>query len=126
MLAVKKTKDGPVALFRKKYKKELKYWWPRDKEYTNDYLRRLYLEAEYYLACSGNKLVRLAVESNEDLSYSIEERERDDKNYIVLGISSTSGGHSNILQWLYYDQEEGRLYEYDLPNDRLVLFDPAE
>ncbi|MCF3108373.1 hypothetical protein LL912_06260 [Niabella sp. CC-SYL272] len=126
VMAVRKIKDGAVSLFREKYKKELTYWWAGNDEYSDDYKKKLYRMVEYYLAGAENKLLQLATEGNEDIGFSIEEQEREQRQYTVLGLSVSPGNHSaGPIQWLYYDREQEQLYAYDLPNDRLVLFDPG-
>ncbi|TDO71157.1 hypothetical protein EV143_10912 [Flavobacterium chryseum] len=123
LITVKKVKDGPVSLFRKKYKNPIKYTSEKD-ELTADFKDYLYEQVEYYLANSKNELVKLAIKSpNADLSYSIEEKEKDGRSYYVLGISNDFEHHTNIIQWLYLDNETRNLYEYDLANDKLVKFD---
>lgn len=126
VVAVRKIKDGPVSLFRKRYKKELTYWWAGDHDYSDDYKNKLYRLVEYYLAGTENKLLQLAVEEKDDIGFSIEEQERCHRKYTLLGLSVNHDGHSaGAIQWLYYDPEQEQLYAYDLPNDRLILFDPA-
>ena len=72
---------------------------------------------------SKNELIRITLaDTTADLSYSIEEMDRDEKKYIVLGISTVFEHHTNILQWLYFDAFEKIVYEYDLPADSLVKF----
>jgi hypothetical protein len=123
LIIAKKVKDGPVSLFRKKYTKAIKYTSEKD-ELTADFKNYLYEQVEYYLANSRNELVKLAIKSpNADLSYSIEEKEKDGRSYYVLGISNDFEHHTNIIQWLYLDNETRNLYEYDLPNDKLIKFD---
>lgn len=123
LITVKKVKDGPVSLFRKRYKNPIKYTFEKD-ELTADFKDYLHEQVEYYLANSKNELVKLAIKSpNADLSYSIEEKEKDGRSYYVLGISNDFEHHTNIIQWLYLDNETRNLYEYDLANDKLVKFD---
>jgi hypothetical protein len=109
-------------LFLKKYKKPIKYYTDKE-DYTTDYKDYLYTQVEYYVANSKNELVKGAIKDpNADLSYSIEEKEKDGRSYTVLGISNDFEHHTNIIQWLYLDNENRNLYEYDLPNDKLVEF----
>ena len=126
VVSVRKIKDGAVSLLRKRYKKELSYWWAGDNIYSDDYKHKLYRMVEYYLAGTENKLLQLAVDENEDIGFSIEEQERDHRRYTVLGLSVRhEGSAAGAIQWLYYDPEGEQLYTYDLPNDRLVLFEPV-
>lgn len=122
LVDAKKVKDGNVSLFLKKYKKPIKYYTAKE-DYTTDYKDYLYTQVEYYLANSKNELVKAALKDpNADLSYSIEEKEKEGRSYTVLGISNDGEHHTNIIQWLYLDNENRNLYEYDLPNDKLIEF----
>ena len=123
LVNAKKVKDGNVSLFRKKHSKPIKYYSEKD-EFTADFKDFLYDQVEFYLANSKNELVKTAVKDPKaDLSYSIEEKERDGYSYIMLGISSDFEHHTNIIQWLYLDSSNRKIYEYDLPNDKLIQFD---
>lgn len=123
LVNAKKIKDGSVSLFRKKHPKDLKFYSDNN-NLTPDFKDFLYEQVEYYLANSKNELVKLAVKDPKaDLSYSIEEKDKDGRSYYALGISNDFEHHTNVIQWLYVDSENNKLYEYDLPNDKLVQFD---
>ena len=123
LVNAKKIKDGNVSLFRKKHSKPIKYYSEKE-DFTADFKDYLYEQVEFYLANSNNELVKSAIKDPKaDLSYSIEEKDRDGRSYILLGISNDFEHHTNIIQWLYLDNENRKLYEYDLPNDKLVQFD---
>ncbi len=122
LVSLKKTVDGPVSGFRKTYAKKLKYTWSTDEQYTSTYLDKLYLLTEYYLAKTQNPLLQIAIKNREEITYSIESRERDGRSYKVIGIAPVGPNGSNIVQWLFIDEEQNNLYEYDLPEDKLVLF----
>ena len=123
LVNAKKVKDGNVSLFRKKHLKPIKYYSEKE-DFTADFKDYLYEQVEFYLANSNNELVKSAIKDPKaDLSYSIEEKDRDGRSYILLGISNDFEHHTNIIQWLYLDNENRKLYEYDLPNDKLVQFD---
>ena len=123
LVNAKKVKDGNVSLFRKKHSKPIKYYSEKE-DFTTDFKDYLYEQVEFYLANSNNELVKSAIKDPKaDLSYSIEEKDRDGRSYILLGISNDFEHHTNIIQWLYLDNENRKLYEYDLPNDKLVQFD---
>jgi len=70
----------------------------------------------------GKKL-RYTWSPDEELTYSVESRERNGRNYNVIGIAPAGPNGSNIVQWLYVGEENDRIYEYDLPGDKLVAFD---
>ncbi|TWR25907.1 hypothetical protein FPZ43_16640 [Mucilaginibacter pallidiroseus] len=121
---VKKISDGPVSVFRKVYGKKLKYTWPTDEHFTSSYLDKLYMQTEYYLSKTTNPLLQLAIKNQDQLTYSIESRERNNHNYKVIGIAPIGTNGANVVQWLYIgDEEDDQIYEYDLPEDRLVPFD---
>lgn len=122
LVSVKKTGDGPVSGFRKTYGKKLKYTWPTDEQYTSTYLDKLYLLTEYYLAKTQNPLLQTAIKNGEEITYSIESREREGRSYKVIGIAPVGHNGGNIVQWLFIDEERNNLAEYDLPEDKLVLF----
>jgi hypothetical protein len=118
-----KVKDGSVSLFRKKYKKPIKYTWSGENEYTVSFKDYLYTLVEYYLANSKNELVKSHIEDpDSDLTYSIENQKRNGRDYTVLGIANEFEHRTSIIQWLYLDTENNKLYEYDLGNDKLIEF----
>lgn len=65
-------------------------------------------------------MIKYAVANNETLEFSIEEQTKNDRTYIVLGIGKTQEHKFTVMQWIYIDQETKKIYEYDLPNDKLV------
>lgn len=124
VISVRKLKDGKVSLFRKNYRKKLKYNWSTEESFSKDYLDKLYLIVEYYIANTKNVMIKDAVSKKEQLEYSIEEQTRDGKKYTVIGVALVFEHRVNTLKWLYLDQDNGnKLYEYDLPNDQLVDFE---
>ncbi|MCF6279150.1 MAG: hypothetical protein L3J14_02265, partial [Flavobacteriaceae bacterium] len=119
ILAIKKIKNGIVSNFRKDYKKEIKYHYTDN--YSQSYLDYIYLIIEYYIANSKNELIRNLLEEKEQIEYSIENRSRNGTDYLVIGINHSFEFKTSTLQWLYYS-ENGKLYEYDLPNDKLIEY----
>ena len=123
-VSAEKVKDGSVTLFRKKHKKPIRYYWSGDEEYSTAYKDYLYTLVEYYLANSKIELVKSNIESPDaNLIYSIEDGEKNGRSYTVLGISNEFEHRTSIIQWLYLDNENRKLYEYDLGNDKLIEFD---
>ncbi|MGV8993690.1 MAG: hypothetical protein ACOH1O_06260 [Flavobacterium sp.] len=118
----KKIKDGSVANYRKKNNKPIKYWYSEDESYSNTFEDYLYTWMEYYLANTKNKLVKLNLNANSDLVYSIENGQKNGRSYTMLGLATESEGHSSIMVWLYLDNETRKFYEYDLGEDKLVEF----
>lgn len=115
--------DYKVANFRKNYGKEIYYNYSGDFNYSQKYLDELYLIAEYYIANSKNSLLKNIIENKDRLEYSVEQQQRNNKEYTVLGIETVTEGRVTKAQWLFYDAENKILYEYDLPNDELVVFE---
>ncbi|MBD1385052.1 hypothetical protein IDJ75_07155 [Mucilaginibacter rigui] len=122
LLDIKKTGDGPVSIFRKTYGKKLKYTWPTDEELAKSYLNKVYLIVEYFLTQTKNPLLRNAIKNRDELTYSIEKKNRGGQDYRVIGIAPVGENGSNIVQWLYIDDEYDKVYEYDLPEDKLIQF----
>lgn len=122
IVSAKKIKDGNVSKFRKDYGKQLKYLLSKENQLSESYLDHLYQLAEYYIANSKKDLVKLSVKNKEDLAYSIEKQTKDNIEYYVLGIYTESEHKMNTFQWIYIDPENDKIYEYDLPNDRLRHF----
>lgn len=123
LVSIKKIEDGNVSKFRKEYKKEIKYHWFEENNYAQNYLDELYLFAEYYIANSNNKLIKSAIQKKDQLEYSIEKRTENNRDYEVFGIGYTFEHRFTIMQWIYIDRETKQIYEYDLPNEKLVAFE---
>ncbi|WP_181727978.1 hypothetical protein [Elizabethkingia bruuniana] len=122
LVSVKKIKDGALSLFKQRYTKPVKYTFGQDLDLSNEERDDIYNNVQYYLANTRNKLLLLHLKNNEELTYSIEERNEQGKDYIVLGLGIEFENRFSVAQWLYIDQRNGDLYEYDLPNDKLVPF----
>ena len=123
LVSIQKIKDGNVSKFRKEYKKEIKYHWFEENNYAQNYLDELYLLAEYYIANSINKLIKSAIQNKDQLEYSIEKRTENNRDYEVFGIGYTFEQRFTTMQWIYIDKETKQIYEYDLPNEKLVAFE---
>ncbi|WP_376776912.1 hypothetical protein [Flavobacterium covae] len=122
LVSFKKIKEGKLSQFRKTYKKEFKYHWFNENEYSEEYLKQLYTWVEYYVANSDNELLKAHLEAGDALEYSIEQQEREGKTYTLIGLGTSFEGRMTKIKWLYYDAEKDDLYAYDLGNDILVLF----
>lgn len=122
IVSAKKIKDGNVSKFRKEYGKPLKFLYSKEDEISDSYLEHLYAFAEYYIANSEKNLVKLSINNKDELAYSIEKRNRDNKEYYVLGVYTEFEHKTNTFQWLYIDPETDKIYEYDLTNDKLIYF----
>lgn len=122
LISMKKIKDGNVSKFRKEYKTKLKYHWSDD-NYSTNYLDEIYLLVEYYIANTNNELVKQAIKDKVQIEYSIENRTENSKDYDVLGIGYLFEHRFTIMQWIYIDRETKQIYEYDLPNEKLIPFE---
>lgn len=60
--------------------------------------------------------------NNPHFYYIAEHQERDSTNYYAIRLTHELDGMLSTLQWLYLDLEKDKIYEYDLPNDELILF----
>lgn len=122
IVSAKKIKDGNVSKFRKEYGKEIKYHFSKEDQLSDSYLDHLHQIAEYYVANSKKDLIKLSIKNKEDLGYSVEKRNRENKDYYVLGFYTESERKINTFQWLYIDPETDKIFEYDLAKDRLIYF----
>ncbi|MBE8719602.1 hypothetical protein [Sphingobacterium pedocola] len=109
--AIKKINDGKVSQFRKFYKKQLTYV-PNEKEkYSAYYADKIYRSIEYYVVNTVNEDVKKAISAKDDIMYSISEEKRNARSFLVATISVA--GKRLPIEWLYIDQENGKLYEWD-------------
>jgi len=122
ILSINKTGDGPVTSFRKTYDKKIKYTWSTEEEFTSSYLNKIHLLMEYYLTQTKNPLLQAAIKNRQELTYSIESAERNGEHYRVIGIAPVGPNGRNVVQWLYLGEENGRIYEYNLAENKLVVF----
>ncbi len=123
IVSTKKISDGNVSKFRKTYKMQLKYHYSEQENYSRDYLDKIYLMAEYYLANTKNESLIQLINSKTQIEYSIEQDTRDENEYTVLGIGNVFEHRVQTAKWLYIENgDHQNLYEYDLPNDKLIKF----
>lgn len=122
LVDIKKIKDGKVSLFKKNYKKDIKLIY--QKELSNDYYNYLYKKIQYYLANTTNELVKTNLYSkNTQLVFMIDtDDEKNGKKYTSIGIATDHEDHTQVFKWLYLSEDE-ELFEYDLPNDKLIKFE---
>ena len=123
IIATKKISDGNVSKFRKTYNMQFKYNYAKENNYSQDYLDKIYLIAEYYVANTKNQSLKQLVDSKTQIEYSIEQETRDNIEYTVLGIGNVFEHRVQTSKWLYIGNDyPQKLYEYDLPNDKLIEF----
>ncbi len=122
LVNIKKIKDGKVSLFKKNYKKELNIIY--EKEFTKDGMDYIYKTIQYYLANTTNELVKTNLNNkNANLVFMIEsDFERNKEIYTHIGIATSHENHTQVFQWLFLSEDE-ELFEYDLPNDKLIKFE---
>jgi predicted rRNA methylase YqxC with S4 and FtsJ domains len=122
LVNIKKIKDGKVSLFKKNYKKELNIIY--EKEFTKDGMDFIYKTIQYYLANTTNELVKTNLNNkNANLLFMIEpDFERNKEFYTHIGIATSHENHTQVFQWLYLNEDD-ELFEYDLPNDKLIKFE---
>lgn len=123
-IAVKKIKDGNVALFRKKYPEAIRFHHSNESSYSTEFKNKIYLLVEYYLANTEKEILLDMLHNRfSNIIYSIEEREMDDEKYMIIGIADEAEHYLNTVQWLYLQPESYKIYEIDFANDELVVFD---
>lgn len=124
VLKVKKIKGGSVSLFRKKYPNPIRFLIYQKSDYSDWFKDKIYLLVEYYLANTKKEIVQNIIDERfSNLIYTIEEQEHEGRMFYIIGIAEEFEHRVNTVQWLYVDVENYSLYEYDLPNDKLILFD---
>ena len=83
----------------------------------------IYLVAEYYIANSKNELIRQTIKDKNQIEYSIEKRTENNRDYDLLGIGYMFEHRFNVMQWIYIENVNYRIFEYDLPNEKLTEFE---
>ncbi len=121
---IKKTEDGSLSLFKKKHPNPLPYQYDKEWAFTEGFLVRIREAVEYYLANTKQQRVRDVLDDpSANIGFSIEEQRRDGQLYYLIGIYNEFENHTNTFQWLYLsDNEWAKIFEYDLPNDKLIEF----
>ena len=124
LLDYSKLKDGKVHALRRTYPNILQYVKSPNLNLTDSYLAYLTDYLEYYLAYSKQPLIKeiLKEKENTKMFYQIDEITFEDRPYMVIGLGISQDNKQNILQWLYIDNENRKLYEYDIINQKLKEF----
>ena len=53
----------------------------------------------------------------------IEKRTENNRDYDLLGIGYMFEHRFNVMQWIYIENVNYRIFEYDLPNEKLTEFE---
>ncbi|VXA96524.1 conserved exported hypothetical protein [Flavobacterium sp. 9AF] len=124
LIEVRRIKEGKLTLYKNSNRPPLKYFLTEENDFSETYLNFIYSSVEYYLANSKKELVLTTIDNkNNSIIFSIENSVRDNKNYLMIGLSNDLEDHLATFQWLFIDIENNTIYEYDLPNDELILFE---
>lgn len=83
-----------------------------------------------YIQKSDNKLIKSALKNNEHIEWLLDRTEATDStHYYIFNIGQdvTDENHTNprfaTNGWIYVDSISKKIYEYDIPNDTLVLWE---
>ncbi|EAZ94625.1 hypothetical protein FBBAL38_12605 [Flavobacteria bacterium BAL38] len=82
-----------------------------------------------YINNSENELIKLALKDNVKVEWILDQIEKtDSKNYYIFNIgqsvSDIDGTNTRFSSngWIYIDSISKIVYEYDLPNDSLIVW----
>ena len=82
-----------------------------------------------YIKKSDNKLIKMSLNKNERIEWLLDRTEKTDStNYYIFNIgqdvSQEDGTELRFVSqgWIYIDSISKRIYEYDLPNDSLIVW----
>ena len=111
-----------MFLFKKKHKKDFNIIY--EKEFTKDDMGYICKTVQYYITNTANELVKTNLNNkNANLVFMIEpDFERNKEFYTHIGIATSHENHTQVFQWLFLSEDD-ELFEYDLPNDKLVKFE---
>ncbi len=83
----------------------------------------------FYIKNSKDEFVKMAYQNNEQIEWLLDRTEKTDStNYYIfnIGQSVSEDGRSekrfSSYCWLYIDSLTKKIYEYDLPNDKIILW----
>lgn len=82
-----------------------------------------------YIKKSDNKLIKTSLKNKERIEWLLDRTEKTDStNYYIFNIgqnvSEEDGSESRFTSngWIYIDSISKKIYEYDLPNDSLIVW----
>lgn len=82
-----------------------------------------------YVKKSDNQLIKLALKNKEQVEWLLDRTEKTDStNYYIFNIGQNVMDENNTNPrftsdgWIYIDSLSKKVYEYDLPNDSLIVW----
>lgn len=82
-----------------------------------------------YINKSENELIKISLKNNEKIEWVLDRIEKTDStNYYIFNIgqsvSDNDGSNTRFSSngWIYVDSISKKIYEYDLPNDSLIVW----
>lgn len=115
-------KEGKLSQFNKTHTNPFRVEHI-EADFSENYLKNIDQKVRYYLANTKEPLLISELKNpDSNLMYSIEEQEREDRKYVAIALINTFENHQNTLRWLYINLATDELYDYDLPNDKLIKF----
>ncbi len=82
-----------------------------------------------YIKKSDNQLIKLALKNKEQVEWLLDRTEKTDStNYYIFNIGQNVMDENNTNPrftsdgWIYIDSLSKKVYEYDLPNDSLIVW----
>lgn len=83
----------------------------------------------YYIRKSDNELITSSLKNKEKIEWLLDRTEKTDStNYYIFNIgqevTEEDGSEPRFTSdgWIYIDSISKKIYEYDLPNERLILW----
>lgn len=108
-----------VAIEEKYSKGNLKGYYFEDVDSTSAI--KIHDKVWHYLMKVDKKWIKDQL-NDPHFYYTAEHQERDSINYCVIRLTREQEGMQTTIKWLYLNLEKDKIYEYDLPNDELILF----
>lgn len=124
LLDYSKLKDGKVHALRRNHPNLLQYDKSSELKLTDSYLAYLTAYLEYYIAYSTQPLIKeiLKEKGQAEMIYQVNEITFKNRPYMVISLETNHENKQSVIQWLYIDNENRKLYEYDIFNEKLIEF----
>ena len=85
--------------------------------------------AENYIKNSDNELIKISLKNKEKVEWLLDRTEKTDStNFYIFNIGQDVTDENNTNPrfssdgWIYIDSISKKVYEYDLPNDTIILW----